>query len=434
MGQQQNMGGQQARAGATHGGGNMGKLTDKAIKAAMKEAATTGKGRKHSDGGGLYLETTATGAGYWRWKFRHLGKENRMSFGTYPDTALSEARQKHAEGRETLRQGTDPSQARKAAKIGAATQAANTFGAMADAWVKVKATEWAPGHTVTINARLQNDLLPYLGTRPLPELAAPELLAVLRRIEARGAQETAHRCKMICKQVFDHAITVGAATSNPAAALGKALATPTERHHPAITDPDRMGQLLRMVDGYQGSPPVRAALLIHALTFQRPGEIQGMLWAELDLVNAVWTVPPERMKGTRKQKASNAAHTIPLSRQAVAVLKDLQPLTGHRAHVFPSERGGGRPMSENTVNAALRSMGIDTRTEHTGHGFRATARTMLAERLGLDMEVIERQLAHGPRDALGTAYNRTTWAEQRRDMMQAWADYLDTLRGTAKVS
>lgn len=423
-----------AQAGAIHGGGNMGKLTDKAIKAAMKEALTTGKGRKHSDGGGLYLETTSTGAGYWRWKFRHLGKENRLSFGTYPDTALSEARQKHMEGRETLKQGTDPSQARKTAKIEAATQTANTFGAIASEWVKVKATEWTAGHTVTIEARLKNDLLPYLGTRPLPELAAPELLAVLKRIEARGAQETAHRCKMICKQVFDFAIAIGAAVTNPALSLGKALATPTERHHPAITDPVRLGELLRMVDGYRGSPPVRAALLIHALTFQRPGEIQGMQWAELDLSGAVWTVPPERMKATRKKKATNAPHIIPLSRQAVAVLRELQPLTGHRAHVFPSERGGGRAMSENTVNAALRSLGIDTRTEHTGHGFRATARTMLAERLGLDMEVIERQLAHGPRGALGTAYDRTTWADQRRDMMQAWADYLDTSRGTAKLS
>lgn len=410
-----------------------GKLTDRAIKAALKEAATTGKGRKHADGGGLYLETTPTGAGYWRWKFRHLGKENRLSMGTYPGTPLLEARQKHAEGRETLRQGQDPSQARKAARIGAAATAANTFGAIAGEWLKVKATDWAPGHTATVEARLKNNLLPYLGTRPLSELAAPELLAVLKRIESRGAAESAHRCKMICKQVFDHAIAIGAATSNPAAALGKALATPTERHHPAITDPARFGELLRMIDGYRGSPPVRAALLIHALTFQRPGEIQGMQWAEVDLSGAVWTVPPERMKGTRKQKATSEAHTIPLSRQAVAVLADLQSLTGHRAHVFPSERGGGRSMSENAVNAALRSLGIDTMTEHTGHGFRASARTMLAERLGLDMEVIERQLAHGPRDALGTAYNRTTWADQRRDMMQQWADYLDTLRGAAKV-
>jgi integrase len=407
-----------------------GKLTDKAVKAAIKEAATTGKGRKHSDGGGLYLETTATGAGYWRWKFRHLGKENRLSFGTYPDTALSEARQKHAEGRKVLEQGQDPSQARKAAKITQAITASNTFEAIALEWVKVKATEWAPGHTVTINARLKNNLLPYLGSRPLSELAAPELLAVLKRVESRGAVESAHRCKMIIKQVFDYAIATGAAVINPAQSLGKALATPTERHHPAITDPVRFGELLRMIDGYRGSPPVRAALLIHAMTFQRPGEIQGMQWAEIDLSGAVWTVPPERMKGTRKQKATSDAHIIPLSRQAVAVLRDLHPLTGHRAHVFPSERGGGRPMSENTVGAALRSLGIDTRTEHTGHGFRASARTMLAERLGLDMEVIEKQLAHGPRDALGTAYNRTTWATQRRDMMQAWADYLDTLRGT----
>lgn len=189
-----------------------------------------------------------------------------------------------------------------------------------------------------------------------------------------------------------------------------------------------------MIDGYRGSRPVRAALLIHALTFQRPGEIQGMAWSEIDFDGAVWTVPPERMKATRKKKATNAAHIIPLSRQAVAVLRELQPLTGHRAHVFPSERGGGRHISENTVGAALRSLGIDTRTEHPGHGFRATARTMLAERLGLDMEVIEKQLAHGPRDALGTAYNHTTWADQRRDMMQQWADYLDTLRGTTRVS
>lgn len=409
----------------------MGKLTDKAIKAAMAEAKATGTGRKHSDGGGLYLETTAAGAGYWRWKFRHLGKENRLSLGTYPAVTLLEARRAHQDGRDTLRQGTDPSQARKAAKIGAAVVAENTFGAMAAAWVKVKATEWSPGHTITIEARLKNDLLPYLSTRPISELAAPELLVVLRRIEARGALESAHRCKMICKQVFDHAITVGAATSNPAAALGKALATPTERNHPAITDPTRLGELLRMIDGYRGSPPVRAALLMHALTFQRPNEIQGMAWAEIDFNAALWTVPPGRMKGTRKQKATSAAHTIPLSRQALAVLKDLQPLTGHRAHVFPSERGMGRHISENTVGAALRSMGIDTRTEHTGHGFRATARTMLAERLGLDMEVIERQLAHGPRDPLGTAYDRTTWAADRRDMMQAWADYLDTLRGVA---
>jgi integrase len=264
----------------------------------------------------------------------------------------------------------------------------------------------------------------------LTEIEAPELLATLRRIEARGAIDTTKRVRSIASSVFMYAIATGRASNNPAANLGEALKSTVKGHHPAVTEPKRFGQMMREIDTFSGSNITRAALQIHALTFQRPNEVRNAVWSEIDLDAGVWIIPAARMKNVLERKAHGDAHTVPLSTQATAVLKDLHPLTGHGRLVFPGERGEGRSVSENTARQALRSMGY---TDHTPHGFRATARTLLREVLHWDKEVIERQLSHGSDEALGGAYDRTQFLTQRAKMMQEWADYLDRLRTGADV-
>lgn len=342
-------------------------------------------------------------------------------------------------------QGVDPSEARKGAQAAAAVAreakrredkglpAVGSFEAVAREWLKVKhEPNVVASHAERTRRRLEADAFPWIGARPLSAIEAPELLAVLRRAEARGAIETAHRLKDACGQVFRYGIATGACSRNPAADLRGALRPVLTRHHAAVIEPDRAGDLLRALADYQGQPVTRAALRLSALLFLRPGELRQLEWSWVDWDSALVRVPSDMMKRRKAEKANGAGHIVPLAPQAVATLRDLQALTGQGRYVFPALHTSKRPMSENTVNMALRRLGFD-RDTMTAHGFRAMARTMAVERLGVAPEVVEAQLAHAVGDSLGRAYNRTQFIDQRRELMTKWADYLDRLRDGAQV-
>ena len=420
-------------------------LSDKAIRAALKAAVEAGKVRKISDGGGLVLETRPTGAGWWRLRYWMDKREGMLSLGTYPDVSLADARKRRDEARKLIAAGSDPSDQRKAdkenkiAQVEAARMADSgepgpgTFEHVARDWLKtVHEVKVSAGHAERTRIRLEQDAFPWLGRRPIGEIEAPELLECLRRVEARGAIETAHRIKDSCGQVFRFGIATGHCKRNPAADLRDALRPVESRHHAAITDPKRAGALLRDMMAYQGRPATRTALALSAMLLLRPGELRQTEWAEVDLDGAMLTIPGGRMKRKKAEKANGLPHVVPLAPQAIKLLRDLHPLTGHGRYVFPSLLTGERCMSDGTVNVAIRRMGYGT-LDMTAHGFRAMARTMIAERLGIDPVVIEPQLAHAVKDANGGAYNRTQYLDQRRDMMSKWADYLDQLREGAQV-
>lgn len=393
---------------------------------AVRQAKPAEKARKLADERGLYLLIQPTGGKLWRLDYRFDGKRKTLSLGAYPDVSLADARKGRDRARELLAAGTDPGAARKVEKASRAAAVANSFEVIVREWHKMKSATWTESTRVKQLAVLENDLLPWLGSRPIAEITAPELLGTLRRIEARGAVDSAHRAKQICGQVFRYAIATGRAERNPAADLLGALTPVAKKHFAAITEQDEVGPLLRAIDGYKGSHIVRCALRLAPLLFVRPGELRQAEWAEIDLDAGEWRIPAEKMKRRRD-------FIVPLARQAVEILRDLEPFTGHGRYVFQGVRDHGKPMSENTVNNALRRMGYDTKTEITGHGFRAMARTILHETLGIDAAVIEHQLAHQVPDILGGAYNRTKFLPQRKAMMQAWADYLDKLRKGADV-
>jgi integrase len=393
------------------------------------------------DGGGLFLQVQPNGNRWWRLKYRFDGKEKLLSLGTLTDVSLKQAREKREEARRLIAAGSDPGEARKAAvtqrrAAAAAVElaasglpSAGSFEAVAREWVAtIHKAKVSDAHAARTLIRFEQDVFPWVGRTSLSELTAPKLLDVLRRVEARGAIETTHRIKDACGQVFRYGIACGLCERDPARDLRDALKPVNTKHMAAVTDPKQAGELMRAIDAYTGLPVTRAALSLAPLVFQRPGNLRSMEWAEVALDDAVWTIPGSKMKRTVNDKANGEAHIVPLSRQAVAILRDIQPLTGHGRYVFPSIRGGDRPMSDMTLNGALQRLGFDTKTDMTTHGFRAMARTMLAERLGMPEAVIEAQLAHSVKDSLGRAYNRTTFAEQRRVLMQTWADYLDTLR------
>ncbi|WP_290900497.1 integrase arm-type DNA-binding domain-containing protein [Aquabacterium sp.] len=415
--------------------------SDKTIQKAAKEGE-----RRLSDGDGLYLLFSVKGASHaWRFDYTFQGARKTLSLGTYPDTGLSLARAKADDFRKLVAEGTDPSGKRKQAKV-EAVEAAETarrieLGEAVEGSFEAVAREWhqtvhvpkvSEGHAARTLLRLEQDAFPWIGAMPIADVTAPKLLEALRKVEARGAIETAHRVKFACGQVFRYGIQTGRCERDPSADLREALRPVIVKHHAAITDPLKVGGLLRAFDDYQGMPTTRAALKLAPLVFLRPGELRQAEWAEFDLDAALWTIPAARMKRTKQEKLSGTPHVVPLSRQAVAVLRELEPLTGHGRFVFPSPRGGNRPMSENGVLSALRRMGF-TKDEMTGHGFRAMARTLMAERLGVPESVVEAQLAHAVKDSLGRAYNRTEFMAQRRDMMQTWADYLDKLRKGGEV-
>ncbi|MEI8158614.1 MAG: integrase arm-type DNA-binding domain-containing protein [Burkholderiales bacterium] len=386
-------------------------------------------GDKHSDEQGLYLLVKETGK-YWRMNYRFNGKQKTLALGVYPAVSLAEAREGRDKARKLLAACTDPSTAKRAERATKLAAGENTFKTLALEWYGSKVDGWSKVHAETTMERMEKNLLPWLGNRPITEIEAPEILTTLRRIEARGAIDTTHRIKSIVTSVFRYAIATGRAIRNPASDVGVALKTTIKGHHPAITEPKRFAQMMRDIYAYSGSNITRAAVQIHALTFQRPNEIQGMEWAEIDLDTGVWTIPPARMKNVLERKIHGDAHIVPLSRQAVAVLRDLHPLTGHGPKVFPSTRGEGRSISENTARQALRSMGY---LDHVPHGFRASARTLIRESLHWDKDIIERQLSHGSDEELGGAYDRTQFLAERAKMMQEWADHLDKLRQGATV-
>jgi integrase len=421
-------------------------LSDKAIRAAVKRAVDEGKARKISDGGGLVLDVRPTGAGWWRLRYWRDSREGMLSLGTYPAVSLADARGRRDEARRQLAAGADLSTQRKEEKQARAARRAvakavadgeaipGCFEAVAREWLlTVHRAKVSEGHAERTRVRFENDVFPWLGGRPIGEIDAPELLATLRKIEARGAIETAHRAKDACGQVFRFGIAAGYCTRNPAADLRDALQPVPTRHHAAIVEPKQAGELLGAMLEYQGHPVTRAALSLSAMLMLRPGELRQLEWAWIDFDTSTLTIPAEMMKRAKAEKANGVPHVVPLAQQAMAVLQnDLLPLTGAGRYVFPGLNSAVRPMSENTVRSALRRLGYGNE-DMTAHGFRAMARTMAAERLGIAPEVIEAQLAHTVPDALGRAYNRTQYLEQRRTLMQAWADYMDKLRTGAIV-
>lgn len=421
-------------------------LSEKSIQAALKAVRANGEAKTIQDGGGLTLICRPDGVGWWRMRYWLATRENRLSLGVYPDVPLKLARERRDEAAKLVATGVDPSEKRKADKatqvgkaqaaklLAAGKPGPGTFEHVARDWLaRMHEPKVSPGHAERTRIRLEQDVFPWLGARPIGEIVASELLVTLRRVESRGAIETAHRVKDICGQVFRFGIACGDCLHNPAADLRDALRPVESRHHAAIVDPKGAGELLRDMMAYKGHPVTRAALVLSALLLLRPGELRHTEWAEVDMDAAVLTIPGGRMKRTKADKISGPPHVVPLAPQALLVLRELQPLTGHGRYVFPSLLTGERCMSENTVRGALRRMGY-TNDDMTAHGFRAMARTMIAERLGVAGEVIEAQLAHAVPDALGRAYNRTQFLQQRREMMQKWADYIDRIREGAVVT
>lgn len=392
----------------------------------IRNAKPKDKPYKLADGGGLYLEITPTGSKLWRMKFKRTnGKESRLSFGSYPLTSLATAREKRDEAKVLARTGVDLAIHRDGEKMAQAYRAANTFEAIAREWLERQKAEWVDGHHAKILARFENDIFPYIGSREAALITAPDLLTVIRRIEKRGVLETAHRALSNCGQVFRYAVATGRAERDPSGDLRGSLPSVNSRreHFSAITEPKEVGAFLRVLDAYQGTPAVRAALKLAPLVFVRPGELRAAEWAHIDLDAAEWRYTVTKTK---------TPHIVPLSTQAVAILRELQPLTGNGRYLFPSPRTKDRPMSDNAILSALRRMGIE-KDEMTGHGFRAMARTILDEVLGERPDLIEHQLAHAVRDPNGRAYNRTSHLPERKRMMQRWADYLDSLRKGADV-
>jgi len=375
------------------------------------------------DGGGLYLEISPSGGKLWRWKYRLAGKEKRLSFGMFPVVPLTDARKRREEARELLAGGVDPGEDRKAKKAEKAERFANNFEAIGREWFAKNSPNWAPSHADKIIKRLENDVFPWLGNRPVADITAPEILKVLRRIEGRGAIDTAHRAHQNCGQILRYAVATGRAIRDPSGDLRGALPAAKHENFASITEPDQVAGLLRAIEAFQGTFVVQCALRLAPLVFVRPGELRKARWVDFDLDKAEWRYLITKTK---------TEHLVPLSSQAVEILRDLHAKTGRGTYVFPG-RDPKKSMSEAAVNAALRRMGYDTRTEITGHGFRAMARTILHQELNFAPELIEHQLAHRVPDSLGTAYNRTKFITQRRSMMQHWADYLGRLKAGATV-
>ncbi len=421
-------------------------LTVKAIAAGLKKAAADGSPLTLVDGEGLSMIARPDGAGWWRLRYWLNGRENRLSLGVYPTVGLADARARRNDARKLIAGGIDPSEHRKAGKqvqiARAATARAVAMGQVLPGSFEAVAREWwttvhiskvSEKHAARTLIRFTQDVFPWLGARPLDGIEAPELLTVLRRVEARGAIETAHRIKDACAQVFRYGIAAGHCARNPAADIRDALKPVPTRHHAAITDPKRAGELLRDMVGYEGHTVTRAALALSAMLLLRPGELRQLEWAWVDLEGATVTIPGDLMKRKKEDKVNGVPHLVPLPPQAVALLRDeLQPLTGGGRYLFPGQLKADRPMSDNTVRSALRRLGYGN-DDMTAHGFRAMARTMIAERLNIAPEIIEAQLAHAVTDTNGRAYNRTQYLDQRREMMGQWANYLDRLRSGADV-
>jgi integrase len=391
-------------------------LTDTQIRQSKPKS----KSYKLSDGKGLFLLITVTGAKYWRLKYRIAGKEKLLSIGVYPSISLKKARSACNDAKELLEQGIDPSQAKQSKKLEQLQAQANNLEAIAREWQKQQALTWSAKYSDKVLRSLERDLLPYLGALPLGDITPPKLLAVLRRVEARGATESAHRLKQVVGSVFRFAVATGRAERDITPDLKGALPTPIKQHFPAIIEPEYVGRFLNMIYNYQGTATVRSALKLAPLVFVRPKELRCAQWQEINFQTSEWRISGSKMK-------MGEDHIVPLSKQATAILQQQFLLTGHSSsYVFPSARDFNRPMSDNAILSAFRSMGIP-KEQMTGHGFRAMARTILDEVLEERVELVEHQLAHAVKDSLGRAYNRTKHLPQRKAMMQRWADYLDGL-------
>lgn len=385
-----------------------------------------------TDAGGLYLEVSPAGSKRWFWKTYFEGKEGRMAFGSYPVVSLTAARKARDAAKLQKSNGTDPVQARKLAKFKSTRNSGDTFKAIALEWYSKQAPQWSESHAGRMLRQLERDLFPWIGERPIVQIHAMELLAALQKIEDRGALETADRALMLARQVWDYWLPTAEVQQRNITEGLKARLTPYRgKNFAAILDPQRMGGLMRAIKGYKGGSIVRTALQLTPLLYQRPGNLRMMEWAELDLDNALWTIPSMKMKRTVQGKEQGDAHTVPLPTQAVALLRGIHPITGHGRYVFPGERSHDRPLSDNSVRSALYSLGFGK--EQSWHGFRASARTMLVDDLNIDYNVIEANLAHAVKDANGTSYNRTKYMTQRFEMIQQWADYLDKLATGADV-
>ena len=389
----------------------------------VKTAKPKDKAQKLTDGGGMYLFVTTKGQKYWRLDYRYAGKRKTLALGVYPNVSLAEARNKREDAKKQIANDIDPSNSKRAAKLAKTQTQENSFKAIALEWFEMEKPHWSSHHIDRVDRMLEKELFPHIGQRPVGDITAPELLACLRRVESRGAIETAHRVKQVAGQVFRYAVATGKAERDPSGDLKDALATPKKSHFAAITEPKEVGKLLLALDDYQGTPEVATALKLAPLLFCRPNELRCMEWAEIDFHKSEWHIPASKMK-------MREDHIVPLARQVIEALQSLLQLTGHRQYVFPSARSPKRPMSDNAVLSALRRLGIP-KEQMTGHGFRAMARTLLDEELGYRIEWIECQIAHAVKDANGRAYNRATYLRQRKDMMQHWADYLESLKAEA---
>ena len=375
------------------------------------------------DGGGMYLEVSPKGGKWWRLKYRFNGKEKRLSLGVYPEISLKDARERRTDAKRLLADDIDPSEYRKANKSRSLEQSKNSFEAIAREWYLKFLPTWVESHSARFLRGLEKDVFPWIGNKPITTITPPELLSVIQRIEERGAIETAHRTLGKCGQIMRYAIATGRAERDISQDLRGALSPVIGKHLAATTEPKKVGEMLRIMDGYEGTLIVRSALRLAPLVFVRPGELRHAKWEELDFDEAEWRYTVTKTK---------TPHIVPLSRQAIEILEELRPLTGQDSFVFPGARSVKRPMSDNAILAAMRTMGIK-KEEMSGHGFRAMARTILDEVLGFRPDFIEHQLAHAVRDPNGRAYNRTAHLPERKKMMQEWADYLDKLKASADI-
>jgi integrase len=390
------------------------------------------KQARFADSGGMYLQVSPAGSKRWFLKYRVGGKEKQLALGRYPDVSLKSARQARDAAKLQKAEGYDPVQVRKVEKLKAGRTEGDTFKVVALEWYKMQAPGWSESHASRMLRQLERDLFPWIGERRMIDIHPMELLATLQKVEERGALETADRALMLARQVWEYWLPTAEIQQRNITEGLKARLTPYRgKSFAAIVEPKRFGDLIRAIQTYKGGQIVRTALHLAPLLYQRPGNLRMMEWAELDLDEALWTIPSMKMKRTKEEKENGDAHTVPLPTQAVALLRSIQPLTGHGVYVFHGERSHDRPISDNSVRSALYALGFGK--EQSWHGFRASARTMLVDELNLDPLAIEANLAHAVKDANGRSYNRTQYVKQRFDMVQQWADYLDKLARGADV-
>lgn len=392
-------------------------LTDAKLRSLKPKAGVF----RIADSQGLCIEVRPTGSKIWRYRYRHAGKASMLTIGEYPMVSLAQARAERDKARALVKGGANPVQVAKIQRAAKAEEAANTFAAIAEELLERRAKKLSPGSVTRERRLLEKDLGRVVGDFPIQDITAPLLLTALRKIEARGAVETAHRARACASLVFRYAIATGRSKYNPAAELVGALSATKTQHFASLTEPEQVADLMRAIYGYEGSPIVCAALKLSALLFVRPGELRHAQWRDINFGTSEWRYVTSK---------TQTPHVVPLATQAIQILEELQPYSRRSSFVFPSVRSPSKPISENTINAALRNLGFDN-TMMTAHGFRAMARTLLDEVLGFRPDFIEHQLAHAVRDPLGRAYNRTSHLEERRKMMQAWAEYLDELRLSA---